>query len=91
MTEKDYQPGRIMSPEQYRTIIRERFKLTQEAAGVFFGSSIRTGQKWAADGPPPAVAMLLNLMDFSEMPPEEVESILRSMHGRKSRKHAKKV
>lgn len=36
-----------------------RLALTQEEAGAFFGYSRRTGQRWAAEGPPLAVAMLL--------------------------------
>jgi hypothetical protein len=68
--------GRQMTPEQYKELIR-RFGLTQQEAGTFFGRCRRSGQYWAAKGPPPMVAMLLRVMDMLKMPPEEVESILR--------------
>jgi predicted RNA polymerase sigma factor len=47
-----------MSPEDYRARIA-RLSLTQEAAGELFGFTGRTGQTWAAEGPPVAVAMIL--------------------------------
>ena len=47
-----------MSPETYRRLIRD-LDLTQEQAGELFGYTGRTGQTWAAEGPPKAVAMLL--------------------------------
>lgn len=34
-------------------------KVNQEEAGILFGASARTGQRWPVDGPPLAVAMLL--------------------------------
>ncbi len=51
-----------MSPESYRARIA-RLGLTQEAAGELLGVTGRTGQTWAADGPPLAVAMLLLAVD----------------------------
>jgi hypothetical protein len=48
-----------MTPAIYRAHLA-RLGLTQEAAGVFFGGSARTGQRWAAEGPPLPVAMLLH-------------------------------
>ena len=47
-----------MSPETYKALIA-KLGLTQEAAGLAFGVSARTGQRWAVDGPPKVVAMLL--------------------------------
>lgn len=47
-----------MSPEAYRARI-EALGLTQEAAGELFGTSRRSGQRWAHDGPPLAVSMVL--------------------------------
>lgn len=35
--------------------------LSQEEAGVFFGTSSRTGQRWASDGPPFLVKAILDL------------------------------
>lgn len=47
-----------MSPEAYRSRL-EALDLTQEAAGELFGTSARSGQRWASDGPPLAVSMVL--------------------------------
>jgi hypothetical protein len=68
--------GRRISGDDFKAMTKG-FGLTQQGAGLFFGSSARTGQRWAAHGPPPAVAMLLHLMDFEEMAPAELEFILR--------------
>lgn len=50
-----------MTPKQYRTAI-ERLGLSQVRAGELFGSAGRSGQNWAAKGPPEPVAILLRLM-----------------------------
>ena len=50
-----------MTRNQYRAAIA-RVGLSQVGAARFFGSNERTGQRWAADGPPPAVAVCLRLM-----------------------------
>jgi hypothetical protein len=42
------------TPTQYRNAI-DRLGLSQVGAARFFGSNERTGQRWAAAGPPPAV------------------------------------
>jgi len=47
-----------MGGEEYRKRIAA-LGLTQEQAGELFGATGRTGQRWASDGPPKAVAMLL--------------------------------
>jgi hypothetical protein len=47
-----------VSPEAYRSRI-EALGLTQEAAGELFGTSARSGQRWASEGPPLAVSMVL--------------------------------
>ena len=41
----------------------KRLDLTQQEAGVVFMASKRTGQRWAAKGPPPAVAAVLIMVD----------------------------
>lgn len=61
-----------MSPKQYNTI-RESFGLSQEAFGVWLGVSARTGQNYAAKGPPEAVAKLLRLMDRLGLKPDDVK------------------
>jgi hypothetical protein len=47
-----------MTPADYRKRIAA-LGLTQEAAGILFGATGRTGQAWATTGPPVPVAMLL--------------------------------
>ena len=63
-----------MSAEEFRAAL-ERLGLTQTgAAGVdsFMGVSERTSRRWAVDGPPDSVAMLLRLMMFFELKPDNV-------------------
>lgn len=47
-----------MKPSVYRAHIGT-LGLTQEGAGEAFGVSPRSGQRWAAKGPPLAVSMAL--------------------------------
>jgi hypothetical protein len=61
-----------LTPKQYNTIIKS-LGLSQEAAGVWLGVSKRTGQNYAAKGPPESVAMLLRLMVKYQCKPEDVE------------------
>ena len=60
-----------MTPHQYKTALKS-LGLSQEAAGVWLGVSKRTGQNYAAKGPPEAVAKLLRLMIRLKLPPDEV-------------------
>ena len=50
-----------MTAEEYRARIAT-LGLSQEAAGEMFGATGRTGQTWAANGPPVPVAMVLVLV-----------------------------
>lgn len=61
-----------MTPKQYRAII-EALGLSQEAAGIWLGVSARTGQNYAAKGPPEPVAKLLRLMMRLDLKPEDVK------------------
>lgn len=61
-----------MTPKQYKTII-DSLGLTQEAAGEWLGVSARTGQNYAAKGPPEPVAKLLRLMVRLKLKPEDVK------------------
>jgi hypothetical protein len=61
----------LMTPKQYRTAI-EQLGLSQEKAGLWLGVSRRTGQNYAAKGPPEAVAKLLRLVIKLELRPEDV-------------------
>jgi hypothetical protein len=60
-----------MTPNQYRAII-QKWGLSQEATGVWLGVSERTGQNYAAFGPPEPVAKLLRLMVRLGLKPEDV-------------------
>jgi hypothetical protein len=62
----------------------QKLGMTQQQAGKFFGYGKRSGQYWAANGPPSTLAMLLNVMDFLDLPANEVEPILRDTARRKS-------
>lgn len=61
-----------MSPKQYKTII-EQLGLSQERAGEWLGVSPRTGQNYAAKGPPEPVAKLLRLCVRLKLKPEDVK------------------
>lgn len=50
-----------MNAKQYLAALDE-LGLSQIGAGAFFGVSPRTAQRYAADGPPQAVALLLQLL-----------------------------
>ena len=50
-----------MSPDAYRKRLAS-LDLTQEQAGELFGAGARTGQRWAAEGPPLPVAIVLLLV-----------------------------
>ncbi len=60
-----------MTPNQYKAAIKA-LGLSQEAAGVWLGVSKRTGQNYAAKGPPEPVAKLLRLMIRLNLSPEDV-------------------
>jgi hypothetical protein len=50
-----------MSPDAYRKRLAS-LDLTQEQAGELFGASARSGQRWASEGPPLPVAIVLLLV-----------------------------
>jgi DNA-binding transcriptional regulator YiaG len=60
-----------MSPKRYKEIIEE-FGLSQEKAGEWLKVSARTGQNWAAKGPPEHVAMFLRFMIKHGYTPEDI-------------------
>ena len=61
-----------MTANQYRSAL-EKLGLSQRGAGPFFGVDERTSRRWAADGPPEAVAKLLRLMVRLDLKPEDVK------------------
>jgi hypothetical protein len=61
-----------VTSKQYREAIA-KLGLSQEAAGKWLGVSGRTGQNYAAKGPPEAAAKLIRLMVKLGLDPEEVK------------------
>jgi hypothetical protein len=61
-----------VTAKQYRAAI-ERLGLSQEAVGELLGASGRSGQNWAAKGPPPAEAILLRLMLAGRITADDVK------------------
>jgi len=56
-----------MAPARYKLLL-QKHGLTQQQAGLLFGHGQRAGQSWAGRrGPPPLVAMVLNLMDHIDL------------------------
>ena len=63
-----------MTGPEYLAAI-EHVGLNQSKAGVFFGAHEQTGRRWAANGPPESVAMLLRLMIRCEYTPDQVRKL----------------
>jgi hypothetical protein len=61
-----------VTPAQYKTTIKT-LGLNQEEAGEWLGVSARTGQNYAAKGPPEPVAKLLRLCVKLKLKPEDVK------------------
>jgi hypothetical protein len=61
-----------VTPAQYKTAIKA-LGLSQERAGEWLGVSARTGQNYAAKGPPEPVAKLLRLVVKMGLKPEDVK------------------
>ena len=72
-----------MSKKEYRAVLEE-WNLTQaRAAYLFNGKSDRSGRRWASEGAPYHVALIISLMQEFELTPEHIEAL-----GRKYRKKA---
>jgi len=61
-----------VTPAQYKATIKV-LGLNQEEAGEWLGVSARTGQNYAAKGPPEPVAKLLRLCVKLKLKPEDVK------------------
>lgn len=59
-----------MNREQYRAAIKACGFQTQGAAAKFFHANERTGRRWAKDGCPEVVAMMLRLMIRKKLSPK---------------------
>lgn len=63
-----------MTSQQYRKALA-RYNLTQGDAGWLFGGKTRTsGRRWAAEGVPFHVALILTLMDELNLSPDDIEN-----------------
>jgi len=72
-----------MSKREYRAFLEEH-ELTQgRAAWLFNGKSDRSGRRWAGEGAPYHVALIIAMMQEFELTPEYIEAL-----GRKYRKKA---
>lgn len=72
-----------MSKKEYRAALEE-WDLTQaKAAWLFNGKSDRSGRRWASEGAPYHVALIIALMQEFELTPEHIEAL-----GRKYRRKA---
>ena len=70
-----------MTRTQYRSAIA-LVGLSQVGAARFFGANTRTGQRWAANGPPPPVAVCLRLMLALDLSAAEATKFLQMRRGR---------
>src|SRR5258708_22562063 len=57
----------------YRNAI-ERLSLSRVRAGELVGRDGRTGQRWAADGPPPEVAIIFQLLLDGKVTVDDVDA-----------------
>jgi hypothetical protein len=64
-----------MNKREYRAALDE-WDLTQErAAWLFNGKSARSGRRWANEGAPFHVALIIALMQEFELTPEHIEAL----------------
>ena len=63
-----------MTANQYRVAI-SRLGLTQHGAARLWGVSPRTGQSYAAHGPPEPVARLLRFLLAAKITPDEFDRL----------------
>lgn len=70
-----------MSRKEYRAALEEMDLTQGRAAFLFNGKSSRSGRRWASEGAPYHVALIIALMQEFELTPEHIEAL-----GRKYRK-----
>lgn len=64
-----------MTGPEYETAIA-KIGLSQSAAGRFLRASPRSSRRWVIDGPPPMVAVILQLMVRGNLTVEYVETLM---------------
>lgn len=68
-------PKPPMSPRQYKAAL-ERFEMTQgQASWLFNGKSKSSGRRWAQEGAPYHVALLITLMDQFGITADNLETL----------------
>jgi hypothetical protein len=65
----------MMSKKEYRAALEELELSQGRAAWIFGGKSGRSGRRWANEGAPYAVALVITLMQEFELTPEHIEAI----------------
>jgi len=65
----------LMNATEYRAAIA-KLGMSQRRAARFFEAGPATGERWATEGPPPAIGMWLNFMVTLRVSPEWVDWIL---------------
>jgi hypothetical protein len=71
-----------MTKQEYRRVLKD-YELTQaRAAWLFNGKSDRSGRRWATEGAPYHVALIVELMREFQLTPEDIETLGRKYHRR---------
>lgn len=74
-----------MNVRAYRRFL-SRYGVTQgHAAAMLADATTRSGARWAAEGPPFTVEMLLRLIQYYELPIDEIEKLSKDV--KKRREH----
>jgi hypothetical protein len=64
-----------MNREEYLSALKELGVSQQRAAWLFNGKSARSGRRWAREGAPYHVALIIALMQEFELTPEHIEAL----------------
>ena len=65
----------VMTQEEYLAALKELGITRQRAAWLFNGKSARSGRRWAREGAPYHVALIIALMQEFELTPEHIEAL----------------
>ena len=64
-----------MTKDEYLSALKELGVTQQRAAWLFNGKSTRSGRRWAREGAPYHVALIIALMQEFELTPEHIEAL----------------
>jgi len=74
-----------MTPGKYRAALG-RYNLTQGRASWLFGGKTKTsGRRWAAEGAPYSVALLIAIMDTYQITPDDLDELGAPWRAKKKR------